>query len=245
MIGPPTFFVHLMAAPKFTRERVTSLRLVSSGGAGVTPSFVVQASDALGARVKRSYGSTEAPTITSSSARDSPRRAAETDGRPVDQCELRIQPDGELWLRGPELFAGYADAAQTREAVTRGWFRTGDLATVDGRGWLTIVGRKKDVIIRGGENIAAAEVEDVLVAHPTIREAVAVGYPDEQLGERVCVFVISDEPFDLEQCRTWFVERGIARFKTPEQVRRVDALPVLAAGKVDRAALRRAAAAPD
>ena len=172
------------------------------------------------------------------------RRAAETDGRPVDQCELRIQPDGELWLRGPELFAGYADAAQTREAVTRGWFRTGDLATVDGRGWLTIVGRKKDVIIRGGENIAAAEVEDVLVAHPTIREAVAVGYPDEQLGERVCAFVISDSPFDLEQCRTWFAERGIARFKTPEQVRRVDELPVLAAGKVDRAALRRRAAHP-
>ena len=203
-----------------------------------------EASEELGARVKRSYGSTEAPTITSSTARDSVRRAAETDGRPVDQCELRIQPDGELWLRGPELFVGYADAAQTREAVTRGWFRTGDLATVDGRGWLTIVGRKKDVIIRGGENIAAAEVEDVLVAHPTIRDAVAVGYPDEQLGERVCAFVISDSPFDLEQCRAWFAERGIARFKTPEQVRRVDELPVLAAGKVDRAALRRRAAHP-
>ena len=209
---------------------------------GVTPAFVAEATERLGARVKRSYGSTEAPTITSSTARDSARRAAETDGRPVGQCELRLEPDGELWLRGPELFAGYADAAQTRAAVTRGWFRTGDLATVDGRGWLTIVGRKKDVIIRGGENIAAAEVEDVLVAHPAIREAVAVGYPDEQLGERVCAFVVSDEPFDLEQCRTWFVERGVARFKTPEQVRRVDALPVLAAGKVDRAALRAIAA---
>ena len=244
MIGPPTFFVQLMGAPKFTRERVASLRLVSSGGAGVTPSFVLQASEELGARVKRSYGSTEAPTITSSTARDSLRRAAETDGRPVDQCRLRIEPDGELWLRGPELFAGYADAAQTRAAVTRGWFRTGDLATVDGRGWLTIVGRKKDVIIRGGENIAAAEVEDVLVAHPAIREAVAVGYPDATLGERVCAFVISDEPFDLEQCRAWFAARGVARYKTPEQVRRVDALPVLAAGKVDRETLRQRAAHP-
>ncbi len=244
MIGPPTFFVQLMAAPAFSPARVDSLRLVSSGGAGVTPSFVLQASEELGARVKRSYGSTEAPTITSSTARDPVRRAAETDGRPVDQCQLRIEPDGELWLRGPELFAGYADAAQTRAAVTRGWFRTGDLATVDGRGWLTIVGRKKDVIIRGGENIAAAEVEDVLVAHPAIREAVAVGYPDASLGERVCAFVISDEPFDLDQCRTWFAARGVARFKTPEQVRRVDALPVLAAGKVDRETLRRRAAHP-
>ena len=242
MIGPPTFFVQLMATPKFTPERVASLRLVSSGGAGVTPSFVTEATDRLGARVKRSYGSTEAPTITSSSARDSVRRAAETDGRPVGDCELHLAADRELWLRGPELFAGYADPAQTREAVTRGWFRTGDLATIDGRGWLTIVGRKKDVIIRGGENIAAAEVEDALVAHPVIREAVAVGYPDEQLGERVCAFVISDEPFDLDACRTWFAQLGLARFKTPERVVRLEALPVLAAGKVDRGALRRAAA---
>jgi cyclohexanecarboxylate-CoA ligase len=242
MIGPPTFFVQLMAAPGFTPERVASLRLVSSGGAGVTASFVAEATDRLGARVKRSYGSTEAPTITSSRSRDSARRAAETDGRPVGECELHLEADGELWLRGPELFAGYADPEDTRTAVTRGWLRTGDLATVDRHGWLTIVGRKKDVIIRGGENVTAAEVEDALVAHPAIREAVAVGYPDAQLGERVCAFVISDEPFDVEQCRAWFAERGIARFKTPERVVRVDALPVLAAGKVDRAALKDRAA---
>lgn len=242
MIGPPTFFVQLMAATKFTPERVASLRLVSSGGAGVTPAFVAEATERLGARVKRSYGSTEAPTITSSTARDSLRRAAETDGRPVGQCELRLGPDRELLLRGPELFAGYADPEQTKEVVTRGWFATGDLATIDDRGWLTIVGRKKDVIIRGGENIAATEVEQTLVAHPAIREAIAVGYPDEQLGERVCAFVVSDEPFDLDACRAWFADRGLARFKTPERVVRVDAMPVLAAGKVDRSALRRRAA---
>ena len=215
---------------------------MSTGGAGVTSAFVAEATERLAARVKRSYGSTEAPTITSSTARDSTRRAAETDGRAVGQCELRLGPDGEL-LVGPELFAGYADAAQTKAAVTKGWFATGDLATIDDDGWLTIVGRKKDVIIRGGENIAAAEVEDVLVAHPAIREAVAVGYPDDQLGERVCAFVVSDGPFDLEQCRAWFADRGVARFKTPEQVVRVKEFPVLAAGKVDRAALRKEARA--
>ncbi len=99
-----------------------------------------------------------------------------------------------------------------------------------------------DVIIRGGENIAAAEVEDVLVAHPEIRDAVAVGYADAELGERVCAFVIADGGFDLEQCRSWFATRGVARFKTPERVVRLDAFPVLAAGKVDRAALRQLAA---
>lgn len=242
MVGPPTFFIQLMGATGFTPERVETLRLVSSGGAGVTPSFAAEAAERLGALVKRSYGSTEAPTVTSSTNRDSARRAQETDGRPVAQCTLRVAADGELMLRGPELFAGYADPIETADAIVRGWFATGDLATVDDAGWLTIVGRKKDLIIRGGENIAAAEVEAALVAHAAIRDAVAVGYPDAVLGERVCAFVISDRPFDLEQCRIWFAERGIARFKTPERVLRVDAFPVLAAGKIDRAALRQIAA---
>jgi acyl-CoA synthetase (AMP-forming)/AMP-acid ligase II len=242
MIGPPTFFIQLMAAPGFTTERVRSLRLISSGGAGVTSAFVAEASERLGAWVKRSYGSTEAPTVTSSTDGDSAFHARETDGRPVGQCRLQLAADGELLLRGPELFAGYADPEQTRAAVLRGWFATGDLATIDGDGWLTIVGRKKDIIIRGGENVAAAEVEAVLVAHPDVREAAAVGYPDAVLGERVCAFVISDAPFELEHCRTWFADQAIARFKTPECVVRVDAFPVLAAGKIDRAALRQIAA---
>jgi len=242
MIGPPTFFVHLMAAPGFSTERVASLRLVSSGGAGVTPAFVDTAREALGARVKRTYGSTEAPTVTTSTVDDPPERARDTDGHPVAQCELQVAPTGELWLRGPELFVGYADAGQTRAAITRGWFRTGDLATVDPDGWLTIVGRIKDIIIRGGENISAADVEGTLEAHPRIRQAVAVGYPDDGLGERVCAFVVATDPFTVDDAGAWFAERGVARFKTPERVVTLDALPTLAAGKPDRAALRARAA---
>jgi cyclohexanecarboxylate-CoA ligase len=237
MIGPPTFFRHLMDAPGFTAERVRSLRLVSSGGAGVTPAFVEEATERLGARVKRSYGSTEAPTLTSSTDDDPFERARDTDGRVAGQAELRIAADGELLVRGPELFTGYLDPAQTRAAVTRGWLHTGDLASIDD-GWLTITGRKKDVIIRGGENISAGEVEHVLEAHPAVRQAVAVGYPDDVMGERVCAFVLTDGPFDLESCRAWFAERGVARFKTPERIEVVDAFPLLAAGKVDRNALR-------
>lgn len=237
MIGPPTFFVGLMGAPGFSRARVESLRLVSSGGAGVTPAFVLDAADALGATVKRAYGSTEAPTLTTSFAGDPPARASQTDGRVVGAAELRIAADGELLARGPELFAGYLDASQTRAAVTRGWLHTGDLASLDD-GWLTITGRKKDVIIRGGENIAAAEVERVVEAHPLVREAAAVGEPDTRLGERVCVFVVGDAAFDLVECRRWFETQGVARYKTPERVDHVEAMPTLAAGKVDRAALR-------
>jgi cyclohexanecarboxylate-CoA ligase len=253
MVGPTTFFVGLMHDPGFAPERVASLRLVSSGGGGVSASFVQAASAALGCRVKRTYGSTEAPTIATSGPRDSRRRAAETDGRAIGAVRLRITDPatgramppgaaGELWVQGPELFSGYVDAAQTREAVSRGWFRTGDLATLDAEGWLTIVGRIKDVIIRAGENISAAEVEAVLEAHPAIRQAVAVGYPDDRVGERVCAFVIASRPFTLDECRSWFEERGVARYKTPERVVVVDSFPLLAAGKPDRAALRDRAA---
>jgi acyl-CoA synthetase (AMP-forming)/AMP-acid ligase II len=150
---------------------------------------------------------------------------------------------GELWLRGPELFVGYADEAQTAAAIERGWFRSGDLATIDGDGWLTIVGRIKDIIIRSGENIAAAEVEAILEAHPAVAQAVAVGFPDPVVGERVCAFVVTREPFDLAACQAWFAREGVARYKTPERVVRVDALPLLSAGKPDRTALRERAAA--
>ena len=116
--------------------------------------------------------------------------------------------------------------------------------TVDGEGWLRIVGRLKDVIIRGGENISASEVEAALEAHPDVRHAVAVGYPDPLMGERVAAFVESTAPFDLEECRRWFTGRGIATFKTPEKVVRLERLPLLGSGKADRAELQRQAAAP-
>lgn len=257
MIGPPTFFVSLLSAPGFAPERVASLRLVSSGGAGVTPAFVEDAARRLGARVKRTYGSTEFPTIATSTPTDDEARAREHDGRATGTSELRVADPvtaaprapgevGELQLRGPEGFVGYVDAADTDAAFTAdGWFRTGDLATIDADGWLTVVGRIKDVIIRGGENIAASEVEAHLEAHDAVRQAAAIGYPDELMGERVCAFVVADVPIDLDAVRTWFEQRGVARFKTPERVIQVDEMPLLAAGKIDRAALRERATTGD
>ncbi len=254
MIGPPTFFVSLMSAPGFSPARVQSLRLVSSGGAGVTEAFVEEASARFECRVKRTYGSTEAPTIATSTDDDDPIAAHAHDGRAIGAVQLRVgDPEtgtpraagdtGELLVQGPELFSGYLDAGDTAASVHDGWFRTGDLATIDGDGWLRIVGRIKDLIIRGGENIAATEVESVLERHPAVRHAVAVGYPERLMGERVCAFVVADTRFDLDDCRAWFAEQGVARFKTPEQVVVVEALPVLATGKPDRRALQTDAAA--
>jgi len=228
----------LMQAPAFTRERVRSLRLVSSGGAGVSVAFVEEAAETLGAVVKRTYGSTEAPTIATSGATDAGDAARVHDGHAIGAVELRIV-EGELHVRGPEVCVGYLDAAQNADAFDRdGWFRTGDLATIDGDGWLNIVGRVKDVIIRGGENISTAEVEHELEAHPDVRQAVAVGYPDDLMGERVAVFVVGASTFDVTTARAWFEARGVARFKTPERVIVVDALPTLPTGKPDRDALR-------
>jgi len=242
MIGPPTFFVSLMDAPGFGAERVAPLRLVSSGGAGVTPAFVARAASTLECTVKRTYGSTEVPTVTTSTASDPPDKAATTDGRATGEAEVRIV-DGEVQLRGPEVFVGYVDADLTTAAFTDdGWFRTGDLGLLDPEGWLTITGRMKDVIIRGGENITASEVEAALEAHPVVLHAAAVGYPDERLGQRVCAFVVASGPFDLEACRAWMESRGVTRFKWPERVVQVPSLPLLAAGKIDRAALERLAA---
>ena len=264
LAGPPTFFIAMGTALAGRGGRgvgggvgvdVSSVRLISSGGASVTPAFVEDTARTFDCRVKRTYGSTEAPTVTTSRNDDSFEKARDTDGRAVGEIELRVSDpetgtrrgvgaSGELWVRGPEMFAGYADAAQTAAVIAPGgWFRTGDLATVDAEGWVRIVGRLKDVIIRGGENISASEVEAALEAHPTVRHAVAVGYPDPLMGERVAAFVESSEPFDLEECRRWFSSRGMAVFKTPERVERLDQLPLLGSGKADRAALRRRAAA--
>ncbi len=255
LAGPPTFFIAMgRALAEGPAVDVSSVRLVSSGGASVTPAFVEDTARTFDCRVKRTYGSTEAPTVTTSTDDDPFEKARDTDGRAVGEVELRVSDPltgaprrsgtaGELWVRGPEMFAGYADGSQTAAVIARGgWFRTGDLATVDADGWVRIVGRLKDVIIRGGENISASEVEAALEAHPAIRHAVAVGYPDPLMGERVAVFVESAAPFDLEECRRWFAVRGLAPFKTPEKVERLDQLPLLGSGKADRAALRRRAA---
>lgn len=249
MIGPPTYFSGMANASSFSGRAVSTLRIISVGSMTTSPDFVQSTASAFGATVKRTYGSTEAPTVTTSTWRDPPDRAGHTDGRTVSAAELRVvEPQsgravpagetGELLLRGPELFAGYADPVQTRASMHRGWFRTGDLATLDEQGWLTIVGRIKELVIRGGENIVPAEVERLLESHPSIVQAVVVGYPDERLGERVAACVIATDPFDLDACRAWFVAQGVARFKTPELVVQLDAFPLLSLGKPDRGALR-------
>jgi acyl-CoA synthetase (AMP-forming)/AMP-acid ligase II len=253
MIGPPTLFVGMMDVAGYEAE-VQSLRLLSCGSMGVTPEFIDTARQAFGAVVKRTYGSTEAPTITTSTFDDPPAQARDTDGHPLGDAEVRVVDPatdravaagqrGEVLVRGPELFVGYGEESQTRAAVRRGWFASGDLGFLDPNGCLSITGRLKELIIRGGENIASAEVERVLEQHPHVRQAVVVGCPDRRLGERVAAFVVGSPAIDVDECRRWFSDQGVARFKTPEVVVHVAEIPVLGVGKPDRQALRSRAAA--
>ncbi len=232
MVGPPTFFVSMMQSPAFAPSRVASMRLISSGGAGVSDAFVEQAAAAFGAQVKKTYGSTEAPTII-------------TDGHAIGPVELKTDTNGELLVRGEELFAGYLDADQNASAFTAdGFYRTGDLATIAADGSVAITGRLKDIVIRGGENISVTEVEHALEAHADVRHAVVLGEPDDLMGERVVAFVETSAPFDLDACRAWFAQQGIAKFKTPERVVVLERIPLLATGKPDREALKRLLGTP-
>ncbi|MCY3618228.1 MAG: AMP-binding protein [Acidimicrobiaceae bacterium] len=237
MVGPPTLFTTLMDCDGFDPARTATLRMISCGGAGVTPAFCRRAAATLGVVVKRSYGSTEAPTIATSRFDDPTDKMILTDGRAFGDARLRVADDGELWVSGPEVARGYLDPADTRTAFVDGWFRTGDLATVED-GWVTVTGRLGDRIIRSGENISATEVEQHLEAHPAVLAAAAVAEPDDRLGERVAAFVVAPDGFDLTACREWFARRGAARFITPERIEVVEELPVLASGKVDRMKLQ-------
>ena len=240
MIGPPTFFNDLMGHPDFSPSRTSSIRFLSIGGSSVTPAFVHRARDAFGCTVKRAYGSTEAPTVTTCTNDDDPERMADTDGHPFSPTQIRVDEHGEIQVFGPEVTIGYLDPAHTAAAFTPdGWFRTGDLGHIDADGWLTVIGRLGHKIIRGGENIDAAEVEAILESHPAVSHAVVLGQPDDRLGERVAAFVVADGGFDLDECRRWFSESGAARFMVPERIIPLADFPRMASGKPDKTELAR------
>ncbi|MET0454307.1 MAG: AMP-binding protein [Mycobacterium sp.] len=237
-----TPFLHgIVHHPNLPETDVSSLRIFACGGAGVPPELIRVATTALNCVVSRGYGSTECPTVTASNASDPPAKHATTDGRPIGSAAVRLSDKGELLVRGPEMFVGYLDGALDAEAFTDdGWFYTGDLARLDSDGYVEITGRDKDIIIRGGENISAKEVEDLLFEHPKIDDIGIVAFPDPILGERVCAVVVLDrgETVTLAEIADWLTARKIARQKLPERLIVIDELPRTASGKVQKFKLR-------
>jgi cyclohexanecarboxylate-CoA ligase len=247
--GPSVFLTSMIDHPSFSVERIKSLRVVSMGGSSMTSESIALLAERLECAVKRTYGSTEAPSVTTTYIGDTAVKGWTTDGRPSGEAEIRISDPtsgqalaagevGEIWIRGPELFVGYANPKDTDAALRDGWYRSGDLGSMDEDGYLTVRGRIKELIIRGGENISPLDVEDAVRSHPMVDAVVAVAYPDRLLGERVAVAVVADAAFNIEVCQAWFTSQQVARFKTPELIVHVDAIPLSATGKPDRLAVR-------
>lgn len=237
-----TPFLHgILHQPTLSDYDTSSLRVFACGGADVPPELIRAATSTLNCMVSRGYGSTEYPTATASNESDAVSKRAQTDGRAIGEAELRLAPDGELQVRGPELFLGYLDSTLNAAAFTPdGWFRTGDLAHIDADGFVEIVGRQKDIIIRGGENISAKEIEDHLFEHPQIADVAVVSSPDPVLVERVCAVVVPEpgETVTLPAIVEWLAARQIARQKLPESLILLDELPRNPAGKVQKFKLR-------
>ncbi|MDR5652789.1 AMP-binding protein [Ruixingdingia sedimenti] len=245
------FLRELLDAAADTGSRLPGLRIFACGGAPVPPDLIRRTwaafPDLLACRV---YGSTEAPTVTLGVAsRADPGPAAETDGRIVGH-EVRVVDDagrplppgaeGEIVTRGPEMMAGYLDPADNAGAFdAEGFFRTGDLGHVSADGFVTITGRKKDLIIRGGENLSAKEIEDALHRHPAIREAAVVAMPHPRLGETGCAFLVTDgRNLDLAELSAFLDAQGLARQKHPEKIIIAKDLPRTASGKIQKYLLR-------
>ena len=248
--GTPYFINSLLDAAEAGAHDITSLRTYLVGAASVPPE-VVERCERLGIVTFRSYGSSEHPTISGGEPQQPAHKRSNTDGTLRPGCEVRIVDDngsdlplgseGEILAIGPDQFLGYRQAEFNAEAFdARGWFRTGDIGRLDEEGYLTITDRKKDIIIRGGENIASKEVEDLLVTHPDVQEVAVTAMPDERLGEKVCAFVIlrPGRSLCLDDVRAHFAGRKVARQKTPERLEIVDDLPRTASGKVKKFELR-------
>lgn len=228
------------------------LQVFACGGASVPPDLIRRADRVFRGFACRVYGASEAPLVTAGrSAADTESIGADTDGR-INGYQVRIvDPEdhdlptgqaGEILVRGDGLFLGYTRPEATREAFTDdGWFRTGDLGVLRADDTITITGRRKDLIIRGGENISAKEIEDVLQTHPAIVEAAVVSAPHARMGETVAAYLRTrgDRCPSLAELAEFVTRAGLAKQKCPEYVRRLDEFPRTASGKIRKDVLRR------
>lgn len=251
-VAATPFLTELAECARARGERLPSLRFFACGGAAVAPDVIPAARAAFeNCQAFRVFGSSEVPLVTFGypGAGDA-MLAATTDGavmdyevRIVDERELDLPEgaEGEILARGPAMFMGYLDPGQTAEALSAdGYFRTGDIGRRTPEGAIVITGRKKDIIIRGGENISAKEIEDVLHSHDAVKEASVVAMPHARLGEGVCAYVIlrAGAAADSAALAAQVAASGLARQKIPERFVFVDDFPRTASGKIRKDLLR-------
>ena len=248
-VGTPIFLSSLMKAAEDTGADISSLQRFGLGASAITPENV-RWTDKLGFPSARVYGMTE-HTVISAGGDESFEKRAYTDGRITPRNEVRILDEedndvppgqaGEIASLGPRLFVGYVDQRLDQDCfLPGGWFKTGDIGRMDEDGYLTITDRKKDIIIRGGENISSKEIEDILATMPGIVESAVTAMPDPVMGERVCAFVVAQPgvAITLDDVSAHFRGLGVTRQKTPERVIQLDDLPRTPSGKVKKVDLR-------
>lgn len=253
MLGATPFVYDLLNLLEKQPADLSALRFFLCGGTTI-PKKVVRECQQRGIKLLSVYGSTESSPHAVVNLDDPLSRFMHTDGYAAAGVEIKVVDDarktlppgceGEEASRGPNVFMGYFDEPEltARALDEEGWYYSGDLCRMDEAGYIKITGRKKDIIVRGGENISSREVEDILLQHPKIHDACVVAMPDERLGERSCAYVVLKAPhhsLSLEEVVAFFSRKRVAKYKYPEHIVVIEKLPRTASGKIQKFLLRK------
>lgn len=253
MLGATPFVYDLLNVLEKQPADLSALRFFLCGGTTI-PKKVARECQQRGIKLLSVYGSTESSPHAVVNLDDPLSRFMHTDGYAAAGVEIKVVDDarktlppgceGEEASRGPNVFMGYFDEPEltARALDEEGWYYSGDLCRMDEAGYIKITGRKKDIIVRGGENISSREVEDILLQHPKIHDACVVAMPDERLGERSCAYVVLKAPhhsLSLEEVVAFFSRKRVAKYKYPEHIVVIEKLPRTASGKIKKFLLRK------
>ncbi|HFI9912341.1 TPA: medium-chain fatty-acid--CoA ligase [Escherichia coli] len=253
MLGATPFVYDLLNVLEKQPADLSALSFFLCGGTTI-PKKVARECQQLGIKLLSVYGSTESSPHAVVNLDDPLSRFMHTDGYAAAGVEIKVVDDarktlppgceGEEASRGPNVFMGYFDEPEltARALDEEGWYYSGDLCRMDEAGYIKITGRKKDIIVRGGENISSREVEDILLQHPKIHDACVVAMPDERLGERSCAYVVLKAPhhsLSLEEVVAFFSRKRVAKYKYPEHIVVIEKLPRTASGKIQKFLLRK------
>ncbi len=253
MLGATPFVYDLLNLLEKQPADLSALRFFLCGGTTI-PKKVARECQQRGIKLLSVYGSTESSPHAVVNLDDPLSRFMHTDGYAAAGVEIKVVDDarktlppgceGEEASRGPNVFMGYFDEPEltARALDEEGWYYSGDLCRMDEAGYIKITGRKKDIIVRGGENISSREVEDILLQHPKIHDACVVAMPDERLGERSCAYVVLKAPhhsLSLEEVVAFFSRKRVAKYKYPEHIVVIEKLPRTASGKIQTFLLRK------
>ncbi len=253
MLGATPFVYDLLNLLEKQPADLSALRFFLCGGTTI-PKKVARECQQRGFKLLSVYGSTESSPHAVVNLDDPLSRFMHTDGYAAAGVEIKVVDDarktlppgceGEEASRGPNVFMGYFDEPEltARALDEEGWYYSGDLCRMDEAGYIKITGRKKDIIVRGGENISSREVEDILLQHPKIHDACVVAMPDERLGERSCAYVVLKAPhhsLSLEEVVAFFSRKRVAKYKYPEHIVVIEKLPRTASGKIQKFLLRK------